>query len=118
MRKMLISAAMLSALALAAPASAQYHRAPGHGYGYDQGYQRGGQSIQRELGQIVERIRRAESRRHISRSEARRLYRKADKIDARYDRYRRNGISPSEYRDLQHRINDLRRDLRWERWDR
>ena len=115
MRKFLISAALLSAAAVTAPAAAQYRD-------YDRGSDYGGgQGIERQLDQITDRIRRAEDRDRISRSEANRLLRQAEQIDRLYDRYRRNGINQREHYDLQNRIQNLRQRLQFERredrWD-
>lgn len=111
MRKFLISAALLSAAAVTAPAAAQYRD-------YDRGSDyRGGQSIERQLDQIEDRIRRAEDRDRISRGEANRLLRQADQIDRLYDRYRRNGLTRWEHQDLQNRIHNLRQRLQFERRD-
>lgn len=117
MRSILISAAMLSAVAAAGPAAAQYGD-HGQRHGYEQGYRHGGSSIQRQIDQMVDRIRRAEDRDRISRREASHLLRQADRIDRLHGRYRRNGISPREHRDLQARIDNLRHNFRWERADR
>jgi hypothetical protein len=115
MRKFLISAALISATAFTAmPAAAQYNR--GYGYGYNQG-----QNIQQQLDRLVERIRRAEDRDIISEREEDRLLRQADRIDRLFHRYRRNGLTQWEHRDLQQRIQHLRQELRFERreerWD-
>jgi len=111
MRKFMISAALLSAAAVTAPAAAQYRD-------YDRGSDyRGGQSVERQLEQIEDRIRRAEDRDRISRGEANRLLRQADQIDRLYDRYRRNGLTRWEHQDLQNRIHNLRQRLQFERRD-
>ena len=116
MRRMLISAALLSAAVAAGPAIAQYgDYGPRHGYG--QGYRHDGQGIRSQLDQIVHRIRRAEDRDRISRREEKRLLSQADRIERLYRHYRRNGVSAGEYRDLQHRIDNLRRNFHWERSD-
>ena len=117
MRKILISAALISAAAVAAPASAQYYqndynRGYGQGYGYNQNY---GRNIDQQINQIQQRIERAARNGRISRSEANRLFRQAEQIDRLYDRYRRNGLSQYEARDLQNRIQYLRQNLRFER---
>jgi len=113
MRKLLISAMLVSAAVAASPATAQYQ--PGrYGDRYEQGY-RGGQQIDRQLDNIVERIDRAYQRRLISGSEARRLRNEANDIARRYDRYRRGGLSGYEHDDLQRRIQHLRQRLQWER---
>jgi hypothetical protein len=115
MRKFLISAALLSVAAAAAPAAAQDYGRYGDRYGYGDRYDRGGRQIERQLGQIVERIDRAYQRRLISSNEARRLRNQANDIDRLYDRYSRNGLDWREQQDLQYRIQNLRQRLRWER---
>jgi hypothetical protein len=115
MRKILISAALVSAVAMAAPAAAQYrdyNRGNDRNYGYNQG-----RNIEREIDQIKQRIDQAARRGTISRSEANRLFRRADQLDRLADRYRRNGLSPREHDELQRRVQDLRQQLRFERRD-
>ena len=106
MRKFLVSTLLISAIAVAAPASAQYRGGYGQGVG-----------IERQLDQLERRIDRARDRRLISRNEARRLENQAEYIDRLHDRYRRNGLSPRERHDLQVRIDRLRQQFRWERQD-
>ena len=118
MRKFLISAALLSVAAAAAPASAQYDsRHDGRRYDDRRGYDdfRGGERTDRQLAQISERIQRAYQRRLISSNEARRLQREVDQIDRLEDRYGRNGLSGWERQDLQRRVQHLRQSLQWER---
>jgi hypothetical protein len=120
MRKILISAALLSGLAFAAaPASAQYGRGGydrggydrgGYGYGYNQGG-----DIHRQLGQLDQRIDHLFQRRLISSNEARRLSREVDQIERLFERYRRNGLSQGEHHDLMRRIHHLRQEIREER---
>ena len=111
MRKFLISAALVTAATIAAPASAQY---------YDRGF-RNDDRIDRQIEQIENRIRRAADRRIISPREANRLLRQAHQIDRLEDRYSRNGLTRWEVRDLRNRVQHLRQQLRWERreerWD-
>ena len=108
MRTFVISAILLSSVAIAAPASAQ-HRG---GYGHQPVR---GAGIERQLDQIEDQIDRMRDRRLISRGEARRLERRADRIDDLHDRYRRGGLNRWELRELQGRIHALRQDLRAER---
>ena len=115
MRKILISAMLLSSVAISAPAAAQYR---GGGYGHQ------GANIERQLDQIEQQIDRLRDRRLISRQEAFRLERRAEQIDRLHDRYRRNGLTQYEHRDLQSRIHNLRqlvqserREGRDDRWD-
>jgi hypothetical protein len=112
MRKFLISAALMSAAAVtAAPAQAQY-RGPGAGYGEFRG---GG--IQRELAEIRQQIRIGAERGMLSRGEAIRLSRDADRIDERLRRKAWDGLSFREREDLQRRVQQLRERLRFERFD-
>lgn len=109
MRNFVISAILLSSVALAAPAAAQ-HR--GGGYGHQPVR---GAGIERQLDQIEDQIDRLRDRRLISRGEAKRLESRAERIDRLHDRYRRGGLSHYEVRDLQQRIAALRQDVRAER---
>ena len=107
MRKLLISASLAIAAVAAVPAVAQNR---GHDYNY-----RGGENIDRQLDNIAERIRRAEDRNRISDREADRLLRRVGQIDRLSHRYRRNGFTQWERRDLHNRVQNLRQQLRWER---
>jgi predicted RNase H-like nuclease (RuvC/YqgF family) len=114
MRKLLISAAIVTAVAATAPASAQYRDYDRDDRRYGQSYQHG-RDIPQQLGQLSERIERSRERRLISRDEARRLRVQLDRIDERFRAYRRDGISRWEHQDLQQRIQQLRQRIRWER---
>ena len=107
MRKILISAMLLSSVAISAPAAAQFRG--GGGYG------RQGANIERQIDQIEQQIDRLRDRRQISRQEAARLDRQAEQLDRLHDRYRRNGLTASESRDLQIRIQNLRQRVQSER---
>ena len=122
MRTFLISAALLSSVAIAAPAAAQYR-----GYGYGDGPTRSHQ-IERQIETLRDRIRRAEDRDLISPREEDRLLARLGDIARRYDQFRRNGLSRREHQELQFRLQELRQRLqserregRWEdrrdRWD-
>ena len=115
MRKFLISAALLSAasLSLAAPAQAQF-RAPAFGQGYG-AFSGGG--ILRELSQIRQQIRLGFDRGMLSRGEAARLNRDANKIEERLHRRAWDGLSFREREDLQRRVQRLHQRLRFERFD-
>ena len=104
MRKLLIPALIFASAGGATPAAAQY--GGGNGQGSD---------IRRELGQIERQIDNLHQRRLISRSEAQRLSRRADDIARLHERYRRDGLSGREHRELQERVRDLRERLRDER---
>jgi hypothetical protein len=108
MRKILMSAVLLGTLASAAPAAAQY--GDRGGYGYNQS-----QSIDRQLDNLSDRVDRLYQRRLISQREASRLSRQIDQTDRLYDQYRRNGLSRSEYFEIQNRIQNLRSQIREER---
>lgn len=119
MRKVLISAALLTAFAAATPAAAQYgnyNRGYNQGYGYDDGYRYNhGRDINRQVMQLRQRIDQAARRGLLSRNEANRLFRRAEQIDRLAYRYARNGLTPREHQDLQYRIHDLRQRLQAER---
>jgi len=108
MRKVVLSLAALSTLAVAAPATAA--QSFGHG--------RHGSAIENQLDQIANRIERAEQRRQVSRREAQSLLRRADQIDRQHDRFARNGLDRREFAELQRQVNDLKQQLRFERQDR
>jgi ribosomal protein S20 len=103
MRKIILSAAILSAVAVAAPASAQR---------WDNG---GARHVQQELNQIEQRIHHAAQRGLLSRNEARRLFTRAERIERLAYSYQRGGLDHREHRDLQNRLQDLRQELRFER---
>lgn len=110
MRKFLISAALLSATAIAAPAAAQSW---GNGYGNNNSRS----NIQRQVNQIEQRIQRAAQRRTISGSEANRLLRRADQLERLAYRYERNGLTQREHYELQSRLQNLRAQLQEDRRD-
>jgi hypothetical protein len=115
MRKFLISAVALSAIAASAPAAAQYGRydqrpSYGHGYGH-------GSDIVAQLRQIDQRIAQSFQRGRITRNEARRLSNETLRIENRFRDYRRDGLSQREHYDLQQRIQHLRAQLREDRHD-
>jgi hypothetical protein len=116
MRKFLITAVALSAIAATAPASAQYRGGydprPGYGHGYGNG-----SDIVAQLRQIDQRIARSFERGRITRNEARRLSNENHRIENRFRDYRRGGLSQREHYDLQQRIRDLREQLREDRHD-
>lgn len=98
MRALMMTAVLLAATAAAAPAAAQ-------NYGNDFN---NGAPIERRLERIDNRISTAVQRNRISQREAQRLGRELDVVDNLYDRYRRNGLTQWENRDLQNRVNILR----------
>ena len=132
MRKFFISAALLSAAAVAAPASAQYGYDGGYyrdyrgGYdrdyrGYDRhyrGYDRNAEfQIERELERLHHRLDRSAERGLLSRGEVHSLTRQFDNLSRRFDSYRYNGLSGREYQDIQFRIANLSARLHEDRRD-
>jgi membrane-bound lytic murein transglycosylase B len=108
MRKILISALVIGAAAGSAPASAQHYG----GYG-----NRSDDRIDYQINQIEDRIEQAARNGRISRGEARRLLRQAERIDRLEDRYSRNGLNRAELQELRQRVAQLRQQLRFERQD-
>lgn len=125
MRKFLIAMVVAgSALAMAAPASAQW-APPVYNYNpYNYGYGFNAFNFARSMQSRVERIRvdiRAmEARRILSFREARNLDYEANNLQRRIFRASRNGISPGEARTLENRIFRLERRVAREAsdWDR
>jgi len=125
MRKLIISLALASTGAMAAPAAAQYQNPDGGGYqsrdddnqGYRgrtdkrYGYQQG-QQIQQRIYQLRECIQRVIRRGTVSRGDAFRLQRELDQIERRYDQFARNGLDQREQYDLQTRIQRLQEQVR------
>lgn len=115
MRKFLVlTAAALSALAVATPAAAQYYPAPpppGYGYGYNpgNGYNQYGhvRSLQVRIDRLQQRIARFDARDRISEKEARRLREESRDIERRLRRAARYGLNPQEHASINHRIQRL-----------
>lgn len=120
MRKILISALMLTSVVAVAPASAQYS---GHRGGHSE-WNRGGPSRQainellRDLQRVETRIERSVQRRVISQREAFGLRRQANSIERQLQRASRNGINGREFASLRVQVNRLEQRLRVERNDR
>jgi hypothetical protein len=108
MRKYLVSGVLFSAALAAAPAAAQ----SGYGYNY-----RGDSRFDRQIDQLVRQIDRAEDRNAISQREENRLMRQAHSLRSLERRYSRGGFNRFEAQDLQRRIQHLRAQFRWERFD-
>ena len=113
MRKILISAVLLGALASAAPAAAQYGQRGGYDGGRG-GYNQG-QNVRQQLGSLQQRVDNLFQRRLLSDREARRLSRQIEQTDRLFDQYRRNGLTRSEQYDIQNRVQNLRGQIREER---
>ncbi len=112
MRKFLIPlVAAGSALALAAPAAAQwappvYHYQP-YDYGRGFSYHAFADSMQTRVRRIRNDIRAMQARRILSWREARSLDNQAGNIQYRIFRASRNGIQPGEARRLENQIRNL-----------
>jgi hypothetical protein len=122
MRKILISALMLSTVVAVAPAAAS-HGGPHRDRGHNE-WNRGGPSRQaineliRDLNRAETRIDRSAQRRIISQREAFSLRREANQIERRLQRASRDGISHREFASLRAQVNRLEQRLRIERNDR
>ena len=119
MRKILFSAvAAASALAVAAPASAQWGPAPvpyGNAYGYNNwGHIR---SLQARIDNLQRRIARLDNRDRISEREARRLRQDARQLEYRLRVASRNGLHPTEARRIEYRLVRLEQRLVRDAWD-
>src|SRR4028119_2385178 len=114
MRKFVISALALSAIAASAPAAAQYRGGYDPRPGYGQGYGHGS-DIVAQLRQLDQRIANSFDRGRITRNEARRLSNERNRIEGRFHDYRRGGLSPREHQELQYRIREPREQLREDR---
>ena len=128
MRKFLIPIlAAASALAVAAPAPAQYVRwAPPvyqynpYTYGYGFSYHSFANSMQQRVERVRADIRVMQQRRVLSWNEARNLDMQAQNLQRRIFRASRNGIRPGEARSLENQIFNLQRRVAREAndWDR
>jgi hypothetical protein len=113
MRKIIMSAVLLSSAFAVAPAAAQY-RDYNRGYGYNQNY---GHGIEQQLGQLSQRVDNMYQRRLISSNEANRLQREVQNIQRRLYDYARNGLSQREHQDIQYRVHNLRERIQQERYE-
>lgn len=121
-KKALLSLLAASAVAIATPTLAQdYGRGHGdRGGGYGQNYNGGwnGGGLNGEQARLAQRIDRAAYNGRISRREAQSLRWQLDEYQRLEWRYRRDGLSHWERRDLQDRLDRIERNLRGERRDR
>src|SRR5258708_6003864 len=107
-----------SALAVAAPASAQYYpQAPygygngyGNGYGYN-GYGNNNWAGVRDLQRRIYNVRRSLVR--VRPDQAYRLNAEANNLQRRLQIAARSGLNPYEARDLDARVNQLERRVGW-----
>ncbi|WGM32115.1 hypothetical protein [Brevundimonas sp. NIBR11] len=123
-KKALLSLLAASAVAIATPTLAQDHGRHGGGYGGGYGQGHGGWNgggnggLNGEQARIAQRIDRAAYNGRISRREAQNLRYQLEEYQRVEWRYRRDGLSQWERRDLQQRLDRIERNLRDERWDR
>lgn len=126
MRKVLISVvAAASALAFAAPASAQNYPGQQAPYGNAYGYNNYGQvrRLQAQIDQVQRHISRLDQRNILSEREANRLRNESRDIERQLRYMARNGLSPNEANSINYRINRLEQRVAYEardgnRWGR
>lgn len=123
MKKLLFAAAGLSAIAVAAPASAQYYPGPqpapygynqpyGQAYGYNYNNQQGlVRSYLVRADQIRRQVERLDNRDRINEREARRLRAAAIDLQNRTRAYASNGLSGRERQELDQRFAQLQQAL-------
>ena len=112
MRKFLISATLLtSAIAVAAPAAAQW--APPVPQGYAYGYNNQGQvrRLEARVQQIRRQIERLDRRNLLSEREARRLSEEARDLDRRINMLARNGFDQRDRYEIERRLARLEQRL-------
>jgi hypothetical protein len=125
-RRILIAGSLLVSAA-ATPALAQsvvlgWHDS-GYGHGYNDGY-RSGYDLQRQIDRVERQIQRAGEVDRITPYQERNLLRRLVHVERLFMRYRVNGLSPWERRDITERLHVLQREIwsgnRWERdrWSR
>lgn len=115
-KKALLSLLAASAVAIATPTLAQDygrgHDRGSYGHGHGGGYGGG------EYARLAQRIDRAAYNGRISRREAQNLRYQLEEYQRVEWRYRRDGLSNWERRDLQQRLDRIERNLRDDRRDR
>jgi len=120
MRKILISVvAAASALAFAAPASAQYYPGPQQPYGNAYGYNNYGhvRSLQAHIDQVQRQISRLDRRNILSEREADRLRHESREIERQLRYMARNGLGPNEANLIHRRIARLEQRVAYEARD-
>ena len=118
MRNYMISAALLaSTVAMAAPAAAQWN--PPVPQGYANGYNNNGQARRLEARVQTDRnqIRQLDRRNILSNREAQRLDNEARSIQLRIRQLGYNGLSGRERNEVEHRLNQLERNIQREASD-
>ena len=120
MRKVLFTvAAAASALAFAAPASAQYYPGQQAPYGNAYGYNNYGhvRSLQAHIDQVQRQISRLDQRNILSEREAARLRYESRDIERQLWYVGRNGLNPYEATSIQRRISRLEQRVAYEARD-
>ena len=125
MHKFVLSVAGVSAaLALAAPAAAQYYPAPpsragayehGRGYGFGHGNWQEVREMRMRIDGIRRQIDRLDGRNAIRGRTANHLLDEANRIDRRLNDRARDGLDPREAGDIQFRIQRLEQQVQWAR---
>jgi hypothetical protein len=115
MKKILLSMAAVSALAIGAPAAAQYNNGnyqSQNGYNQNRGYGTGA-GVEMRIDQLQARLQAGVQSGAISRQEAVQLRAQLRQISQIERQYSRNGIDVRERQDLQLRIRNLRQQIRY-----
>jgi hypothetical protein len=112
--------ALIAAMAfgVAVPAQAQHNQGRDYGYNHNNNGYNNGRGIEREITQLERQVSRNDNRDRISEREAAGLRRDVAQLRWTYRSYARNGLSSSEVRTLQNRIQNIRHRLQNERHDR
>jgi hypothetical protein len=128
MRKFFISVALITTAAVATPAAAQYQDQGRHSGWSVQQYRNMERHFIRDLDRLVERIDRAQERRHIAPRTAYQLRRDASQLRERFYRATRDrrGLTPRQFGDLRQRFDRLEQQFEYARrsrddrrdWDR
>jgi len=105
-----------SALAMAAPAAAQWAQPRGDAYGHNNNY---GQvrSLMVRVNRIEQQINQLDRRNILSNREADRLRREANTLERRLAQASRNGLNNRETREIQVRIAQLEQNVRYQATD-
>ena len=114
MRKFVLALVVAgSALAVAAPASAQYYPQPyGNAYGYNNNWG-AVRSLQARIDNVERQIRVLDRRNVVRDDRADRLRDEANDIERRLHRVSRNGLNPREADQLNYRISRLEQRVQY-----
>ena len=115
MRKVLISAAAaVSALAFAAPASAQYYPASPNGYSYGYNNARHVRSLQARVDNLQRDINRLDKRDVLSEREAGSLREQSKQVERQLRYSSRNGLNPYEANSIERGLARLEQRISYE----